>query len=219
MISCLSNDYIIQPLILLEELEIPYVINRIDLGKGEQHSTQYKAINPNSKIPAIVDTAPKEGSKPFALWESGAILTYLAEKYAADCGKSSLLPRSSALHYATYQWLYFQVGGAGPMFGQYSHFVNHAKEKVPYGIERYTAESNRLLQVIETQLKREKFIAGPDYTVADIALYPWVKTVIEEFAPKDDALHCSETELPHITAWLKSISSRPAVKRAYDSMK
>lgn len=211
-------------MILLEELEVPYVIHRIDLGKGDQHSNDFKKINPNSKIPAIVDSSPLDESGPFSLWESGAILTYLAEKYR-DTGRhqssgSQLLPKSGALHYATIQWLYFQVGGAGPMFGQYSHFVNHAAEKVPYAIQRYTQESNRILNVIEAQLKREKFIAGPEYTIADIALFPWVKTLIHEFAPKDpNLLQCSNGHLPYINSWLQSIASRPAVQAAYEKMK
>jgi GST-like protein len=183
--------------IVLEELGLPYRVHPIDIGKGDQFKPEYVAINPNSKIPAIVDSEGPDRA-PIRMMESGAILIYLADK----TGK--LLPQSGAVRYATLEWLMFQMGGVGPIFGQVHHFLRAAKEPVPYAIERYTKETRRLYGVLNAHLAREQYLAG-DYSIADIATYPWVarhewhKTDLNEF--------------PHVKRWFDAISSRPAVQR------
>jgi GST-like protein len=183
--------------IVLEELGLPYRVHPIDIGKGDQFKPEYVAINPNSKIPAIVDSEGPDRA-PIRMMESGAILIYLADK----TGK--LLPQSGAVRYATLEWLMFQMGGVGPIFGQVHHFLRAAKEPVPYAIERYTKETRRLYGVLNAHLAREQYLAG-DYSIADIATCPWVarhewhKTDLNEF--------------PHVKRWFDAISSRPAVQR------
>jgi GST-like protein len=183
--------------IVLEELGLPYRVHPIDISKGDQFKPEYVAINPNSKIPAIVDSEGPDRA-PIRMMESGAILIYLADK----TGK--LLPQSGAVRYATLEWLMFQMGGVGPIFGQVHHFLRAAKEPVPYAIERYTKETRRLYGVLNAHLAREQYLAG-DYSIADIATYPWVarhewhKTDLNEF--------------PHVKRWFDAISSRPAVQR------
>jgi GST-like protein len=183
--------------IMLEELGMPYNVHAINIGKGDQFTADYVAINPNSKIPAIVDTEGPEG-KPMSIMESGAILIYLAEK----TGK--LLPRSVRARSAVLQWLMFQMGGVGPMFGQVHHFLRAAKEPVPYAIERYTNETRRLYGVLNERLRDQEYLAE-DYSIADIATYPWTaryewhKTRLEDF--------------PHVKRWFDAISTRPAVQR------
>lgn len=184
--------------IMLEELGLAYDTHAINIGKNEQFTPEFIAINPNSKIPAIVDTDGPEG-KPISLMESGAILIYLAEK----TGK--LLPSSPGARYAALQWLMFQMGGVGPMFGQVHHFLRAAKEPVPYAIERYTRETQRLYGVLDARLKDHEYLAGEEYSIADIATYPWVaryewhKTQLEDF--------------PNVKRWFDAISARPAVQR------
>ena len=181
--------------IMLEECALPYAVHPINIGKDDQFKPEYIAINPNSKIPAIVDREGPEG-KPYALFESGAILLYLAEK----TGK--LLPKATAPRYQAVQWLMFQMGGVGPIFGQVHHFLRAAKEQVPYAIERYTKETQRLYGVLNAQLGRSEYLAG-DYSVADIATYPWVaryewhRTDLSAFA--------------HVKRWFDAIGKRPAV--------
>jgi GSH-dependent disulfide-bond oxidoreductase len=183
--------------IMLEELGLPYRVHPIDIGKGAQFKPEYIAINPNSKIPAIVDDAGPDGS-PLRMMESGAILIYLADK----TGK--LLAASGRERYAALEWLMFQMGGVGPMFGQVHHFLRAAKEPVPYAIERYTKETQRLYGVLNAQLERSEYLAGA-YTIADIATYPWVarhewhKTDLNDF--------------PNVKRWFDAISARPAVQR------
>lgn len=183
--------------ILLEELGLPYRVHPIDIGKGDQFKPEYVAINPNSKIPAIVDP-DGPGGVPIRMMESGAILIYLADK----TGK--FLPLSGAARYAVLEWLMFQMGGVGPMFGQVHHFLRAAKEPVPYAIERYTRETKRLYGVLNVHLERHEHLAG-DYSIADIATYPWVarhewhKTDLNDF--------------PHVKRWFDAISARPAVQR------
>ena len=183
--------------IMLEELGLPYRVHPIDISKGNQFKPEYVAINPNSKIPAIADSEGPDRA-PIRMMESGAILIYLADK----TGK--LLPQSGAARYATLEWLMFQMGGVGPIFGQVHHFLRAAKEPVPYAIERYTKETRRLYGVLNAHLAREQYLAG-DYSIADIATYPWVarhewhKTDLNEF--------------PHVKRWFDAISSRPAVQR------
>jgi GST-like protein len=183
--------------VMLEELGVPYNVHAINIGKGDQFTADYVAINPNSKIPAIVDTDGPDG-KPISVMESGAILIYLADK------GGKLLPTSARARSAVLQWLMFQMGGVGPMFGQVHHFLRAAKEPVPYAIERYTTETRRLYGVLDGRLKDREYLAD-DYSIADIATYPWIaryewhKTRLEDF--------------PHVKRWFDAISLRPAVQR------
>jgi len=183
--------------IMLEELALPYRVHPVNIGKGDQFKPEYVAINPNSKIPAIVDSEGPDG-KPIRMMESGAILIYLAGK----TGK--LLPRSARGRYVALEWLMFQMGGTGPIFGQVHHFLRAAKEPVPYAIERYMKETRRLYGVLNERLKGHECLAD-EYSIADIANYPWVarhewhKTDLNEF--------------PHVKRWFDAISARPAVQR------
>jgi len=183
--------------IMLEECGLPYRVHPIDIGKGDQFTPAFVAINPNSKIPAIVDPDGPEG-KPFTLFESGAILVYLAGK----TGK--FLPASVSGKYIALQWLMFQMGGIGPIFGQVHHFLRAAKEKVPYAIERYTKENRRLYGVLDARLGEVPFLAE-EYSIADIATYPWV--LRHEWQQVDLA------EYPNVKRWFDTISARPAVQR------
>ncbi len=183
--------------IMLEELALPYRVHPVNIGQGEQFKPEYVKINPNSKIPSIVDPEGPDGG-PITMMESGAILIYLAGK----TGK--LLPASVRDRYVALQWLMFQMGGVGPIFGQVHHFLRSAKEQVPYAIERYTKETRRLYGVLNERLKDREFLAD-SYSVADIATYPWVaryewhKTDLNDFA--------------HVKRWFDAISARPAVQR------
>ena len=183
--------------IMLEELELPYRVHPINIGKGEQFAPEYVAINPNSKIPSLVDPDGPGGSQA-VMMESGAILIYLADK----TGK--LLAKSGQGRYVALQWLMFQMGGVGPIFGQVHHFLRAAKEPVPYAIERYTKETQRLYGVLNARLQDREYLAG-EYSIADIATYPWVaryewhKTNLADF--------------PHVKRWFDAISARPAVQR------
>jgi len=187
--------------IMLEELGVPYNLHPINIGKDEQFAPDYVKINPNSKIPAIIDQ-DGPGGKPFTLFESGAILMYLAEKY----GK--FMPTETAARYTTIQWLMFQMGGIGPMFGQAHHFRRAAKEKIPYGIERYTTETRRLWGVLDKRLAEVPYVAGADYTIADIAIFPWCA----RYEWQGVALE----EFPNAHRWYKSIDARPAVQRGME---
>ena len=184
--------------VMLEECGLEYSVHKIDIGKNEQFAPAFIAINPNSKIPAIVDSDGPDG-KPITLFESGAILIYLAEK----TGK--LLPRDARDRYTSLQWLMFQMGGVGPMFGQAHHFLRAAPEKVPYGIARYSNETKRLYGVMNRRLAEAPFLAGAEYTIADIATYPWVAR---------HEWHLVElTEFPSVKRWYDGIGARSAVKR------
>jgi GST-like protein len=183
--------------IMLEECGLPYRVHPIDIGKGDQFKAEFVAINPNSKIPAIVDPDGPEG-KPFPLFESGAILVYLAGK----TGK--FLPASVSGKYIALQWLMFQMGGIGPIFGQVHHFLRSAKEKVPYAIERYTTENRRLYGVLDKRLGEAPFLAV-EYSIADIATFPWV--LRHEWQQVDLA------EFPNVKRWFDTIHARPAVQR------
>jgi GST-like protein len=184
--------------IMLEECGLPYRVHAIDIGKGEQFTPEFVAINPNSKIPAIVDPQGPDG-KPMSLFESGAILVYLAGK------TGRFLPLSARGKYEALQWLMFQMGGVGPMFGQAHHFLRAAKEPVPYGIERYTKETRRLYAVMDRHLAGAPFLAAGEYTIADIATYPWVAR--HEWHKVDLA------EFPSVRRWFDTIGRRPAVAR------
>lgn len=187
-----------KPAILLEELELPYTLHKIDIGKGDQFLPGFKAINPNSKIPAIRDR-----DNDLAIFESGAILIYLAEK----AGK--LLPADVAGRAKVMEWLMFQMASVGPMFGQLGHFRNAAPEEIPYGVERYQRETLRLLDVLDGQLEHHPYIAG-DYSIADIATFPWVA------AAKTPYLGISLAAFPNVDRWMETMQQRPAVQVGMD---
>ena len=182
--------------IMLEEVELPYKVHPIDITKGDQLKPEYLAINPNNKIPAIIDSDGPDG-KPLRLFESGAILMYLAEK----TGK--FLPQEMANRYEVLQWLMFQMGGVGPMFGQANYFYR-LEERVPFAIERYYKEALRLYKVLEQTLGQRDYLAG-EYSIADIATYPWVA--------RHDGHNVKLEEFPNVKRWFEVISQRPAVKR------
>lgn len=184
--------------IALEELELPYEIKPIDIMKGEQFASDFLAINPNNKVPAIVDR-DGPGGHPYTLFESGAILLYLAEK----TGK--LIPTDTANRFQVIQWLMLQMSSIGPMGGQALHFRQFATQKIPYAIDRYTNEISRLFRVIEARLGQTPFVAGNEYTIADIALFPWVR-MEQRLGQRFDAL-------PNIHRWYQTISERPAVQK------
>lgn len=190
--------------ILLEELGLPYRLHLVDIQKNEQMQPAFLAINPNNKIPAIVDP-DGPGGVAMSLWESGAILIYLAEKTA-----SPLLPASGARRYQVLQWLMFQMAGVGPMFGQAGHFTIYAQEKVPYGIQRYSNEARRLLGVMEKTLANRPYIAGDDYSIADIAIFPWTNSALR--IPTIGSFDA----WPAVAAWRERIAARPAVQRGLD---
>ena len=183
--------------IMLEEIELPYEVHPVNLRKREQFTPEYLSINPNNKIPAIIDRDGPDG-KPFTLFESGAILMYLAEK------TEKLMPQEIRARYGVIQWLMFQMGGIGPMFGQAHHFLDPKREKVPYAMERYRNETLRLYGVLEKRLGEEKFLGG-EYSIADIATFPWVA--------RYEAHQVKLEDFSNVKRWLDEISSRPAVQR------
>jgi GST-like protein len=185
--------------IYLEETGLPYTIKPINIGKGDQFDPEFLAISPNNRIPAIVDHAPSDGGAPVSLFESGAILQYLAEK------TGRFLPQELRARWECLQWLYWQMAGLGPFAGQNHHFRHYAPEPVPYAIDRYVRETGRLYAVLNKRLADRKFIAG-DYSIADMACYPWVQPVRQA---QDIA------DFPHLARWLAEIKARPAVERAY----
>ena len=185
----------------LEESGLPYAIKPVNIGKGDQFEPAFLAISPNNRMPAIVDTEPADGQGPLSVFESGAILEYLAGK----AGK--FLPTDIRARYAVLEWLYWQVGGLGPMLGQNHHFNRYAPEKIPYAIDRYVNETRRLYGVLNKRLDGRSYIAGNDYTIADMAAYPWI--VSHEAQGMDLA------DFPHLKAWFDTIAARPATQRAY----
>jgi GSH-dependent disulfide-bond oxidoreductase len=188
--------------IALEELSLPYEVHRVDIMKGEQFTKEFLAINPNNKIPAIVDDQGLDGN-PLVLFESGAILLYLANK----TGK--LMPPDGNDFYRTLQWIMFQMGGVGPMFGQMHHFKRYAKEQT-YSLDRYRTEVHRLYKVLDGQLENRGFVAGNDYSMADIAIYPWIARF---------ELHDLEwSTVPNISRWYDNVGARPAVKRGMEAL-
>jgi GST-like protein len=186
--------------IFLEEAALPYTILPVDIGKGEQFREEFLQIAPNNRIPAIVDHRPADGGEPIALFESGAILQYLAEK----CGR--FLPNDVRGRFEVMQWLFWQVAGLGPMAGQTHHFRLYAPEKIPYAIERYVKETERLYGVLDRRLADRAFIAG-DYSIADMACYPWIVPYDRQGQTLD--------AFPHLRRWFEAIRGRPAVQRAY----
>ncbi len=188
--------------IMLEEVGLPYDLHPVDISKGQQFAPEFLAINPNNKIPAIVDREGPGGG-PLNVFESGAILLYLAEK------TGRLLPKDPRRRSEAVQWLMFQMGGVGPMFGQYSHFAVYAKEKIPYAIQRYLDESLRLLRVLDKRLSVVEYLAA-EYSVADIVNYTWVSAMFPRFT---DAARDEVEGLSHVKRWLSLVGERPAVKR------
>jgi GST-like protein len=186
--------------IFLEESETPYRITPINISKGEQFGDAFLKIAPNNRIPAITDTAPVDGGAPISIFESGAILEYLAEK------TQKFLPSDVRGKYEALQWLYWQMGGLGPMAGQNHHFVQYAPEKIPYAMERYIKETSRLYGVLNKRLADREFIAGA-YSIADMAAYPWIVPYERQKQTLDD--------FPHLKRWFLAIQARPAVQRAY----
>lgn len=182
--------------IMLEELGVPYNIIPVNIGTGEQFKQDFLKISPNNRMPAIVDPEPLGGGAPLAIFESGAILEYLAEKY----GK--FMPKDTRGKYDVLQWLYWQMANLGPNSGQANHFRNYAAEKIAYGIDRYTNEVNRLYGVMNIQLADHQFLAG-DYSIADMASWPWV--ILYERMGQD------LNEFPHLKRWVGTMGARPAV--------
>jgi len=187
--------------IALEELGLPYTVVPVNIGAGEQFGDAFLAITPNHRIPAIVDPEGPGGQR-ITLFESGAILLYLAEK------AGRLVPADPAGRYACLQWLMFQMGGIGPMFGQYGHFHAYAPEKVPYAMDRYAKEVQRLHRVLEKRLSQAPFLAGDDYSIADIATFPWVRL------PERRGIDLAQ--FPALRRWHDAVAARPAVQRGVE---
>ena len=189
--------------IFLEETGLPYALKAVNINTGEQFAPAFLAVSPNNRIPAIVDHEPADGGAPLPLFESGAILEYLAEK------AGRFLPRDFRGRWDCLQWLYWQVGGLGPMAGQNHHFGLYASEKIPYAIDRYVNETSRLYAVLNRRLIDRAFVAG-DYSIADIACYPWIR-------PERQRQNIDD--FPHLKRWKAEIAARPAVARAYEIAK
>jgi GSH-dependent disulfide-bond oxidoreductase len=187
--------------IFLEEAELPYSLIPIDITAGEQFDEEFLRISPNNKIPTIVDPEGPEG-EPIPVFESGAILIYLAEK------TGRFLPESVRGRYETLQWLMFQVGSVGPMLGQAHHFRVYAPEEIPYAIDRYTGEAARLYGVMDRHLSEVEHFAGGEYSIADMAIYPWLASHEQQGQRMED--------FPNLGRWFESVGTRPAVRRAME---
>ncbi|MFY9509789.1 MAG: glutathione binding-like protein [Rubrivivax sp.] len=187
--------------VMLEECGLPYRAHAVDIGAGDQFKPEFLKISPNNKIPAIVDP-DGPGGQPITLFESGAILLYLAAK------TGRFLPQDITQRYKVLEWLMFQMGGVGPMLGQAHHFRIYAPEKIPYAVDRYTNEARRLYGVMNRQIAQHRYIAGDDYTIADIAIFPWLRSW------KNQGIDW--TEFPHLKGWFDEIAARPAVLRGVE---
>ena len=187
--------------IMLEECGLAYKAIPVDIGAGEQFRPEFLAISPNNKIPAIVDPDGPDG-EPITLFESGAILLYLAAK------TGRFLPQDLRGKYRTMEWLMFQMGSVGPMLGQAHHFRLYAPEKLPYAVDRYSNEARRLYQVIDRRLEKSRFIAGDEYTIADIAIFPWLRNW------KNQGIELAD--YPRLKPWFEGIAARPAVERGVE---
>jgi GSH-dependent disulfide-bond oxidoreductase len=187
--------------VMLEECALAYKAIPVDIGQGDQFRSDFLAISPNNKIPAIVDPDGPDG-QPISLFESGAILLYLAAK------TGRFLPESTRAKYEVLQWLMFQMGGVGPMLGQAHHFRIYAPQKIPYAVERYTNEAKRLYGVMNKRLAKSKYLGGPEYSIADIAVFPWLRSWKNQGIDWDDH--------PHLKGWFDEIAARPAVKRGVE---
>ncbi len=190
--------------IFLEESGLRYKVNPINIGKGDQFKPEFLKISPNNRIPAIVDNEPVDGGGPLSIFESGAILEYLADK------TSKFLPRDVRGRAEVMQWLFWQMGGLGPMLGQNHHFRGYSAEKIPYAIERYTKETERLYGVLDERLEDREFVAG-EYSIADMACYPWI--VLHERQGQN------LNDFSNLKRWFDTIQRRPAVQRAYELAK
>jgi GSH-dependent disulfide-bond oxidoreductase len=186
----------------LEETGLEYKLHPINIGKGEQFAPEFLRVSPNNRIPAMVDNAPQGGRAPISVFESGAILLYLAEK------TGRFIPTDLRGRVEVLQWLFWQMGGLGPMAGQNHHFGTYAPEKIPYAIERYQKETNRLYGVLNKRLADRAFMAGDDYTIADMASYPWIVPYERQGQKLED--------FPHLQRWFEAIKARPATVRAYE---
>jgi GST-like protein len=185
----------------LEETAMPYRLVPVNIGKGDQFKPDFLAISPNNRMPAIVDHTPLAGGTPISVFESGAILLYLAEK------SELFMPLDIRGRTEVTEWLFWQVGGLGPMAGQNHHFSRYAPEKIPYAIERYVKETNRLYGVLNRRLAEREFVAGA-YSIADMAAYPWVVP--------HEAQGQNLADFPHVKRWFEAIKARPATVRAYE---
>ncbi|VVM98207.1 Disulfide-bond oxidoreductase YfcG [Pseudomonas fluorescens] len=188
--------------IFLEEAGLPYNVHPINISKNDQFKPEFLKISPNNKIPAIVDHQPVDGGEPLALFESGAILLYLAEK------TGQFLPNDLRGRQQALQWLFWQMGGLGPMAGQNHHFSQFAPEKIPYAIKRYIDETARLYGVLDKQLAGNKFVAGGEYSIADMAIYPWIVSHKWQSQKLED--------FPNVLRWFNHIQNRPATVKAYE---
>ena len=184
--------------IMLEETGLPYRVHPVNIGEGDQFKSEFLKISPNNKMPAMIDSDGPDG-KPMSMFESGAMLLYLASK----TGK--FLPEDQRERWSTLQWLMFQMGGVGPMLGQAHHFLGYAPEKIPYAMQRYAKEANRLYGVMDRRLTESKFIACGEYTIADMAIMPWLRYPERQGVNMDD--------YPHLKQWFAGIAARPAVQR------
>jgi GST-like protein len=187
--------------IALEEMELPYRVVFVNIGRGEQFAPDFLRISPNNRIPAIVDTDPPGGGEPLSLFESGAILLYLGEK------TGRFLPKERNRRLAVIEWLMWQMGGLGPMLGQNHHFRIYAAEKLPYAIQRYTDEANRLYGVLDEQLGGREYICG-DYSIADMACWPWIVPHERQGQNLED--------FPNVRRWYETMKGRPGVRRGFD---
>lgn len=187
--------------IMLEECGLPYRAIPVDIGAGDQFEPGFLAISPNNKIPALVDPDGPDGH-PISLFESGAILLYLAAK------TGRFLPESTRAKYEVLQWLMFQMASVGPMLGQAHHFRVYAPEKIPYAVDRYTNEARRLYGVMNRRLAQSRYLGGPDYSIADIAVFPWLRSWKNQGITWDD--------YPHLKGWFDEIAKRPAVQRGVE---
>ena len=193
--------------IALEELGLKYKIIPINIGAGDQFKPEFLAITPNHRIPAIVDS-DGPGGKPFTLFESAAIMIYLSEKTG---GK--LIPKDPVGRFKCIEWMMFQMGGVGPMFGQWNHFGAYAKEKIPYAIERYTNEAARLTRVLNKRLEEAPYLAGDEYSMADIITFPWLRTATQQSSRFDERGYLDLGDYPGVKRWNDEIEARPAVQR------
>ena len=187
--------------LFLEETGLPYAIHPINIGKGDQFQSEFLKISPNNRIPAIVDQTPAGGGAPVPVFESGAILLYLAEK------TGRFIPADVRGRVEVLQWLFWQMGGLGPMAGQNHHFSGYAPEPIPYAIERYVKETNRLYGVLDRRLADRPFVAGSEYSIADMACYPWIVPHERQGQKLED--------FPNLQRWFEAIAARPATVRAY----
>jgi GSH-dependent disulfide-bond oxidoreductase len=188
--------------VALEEMALPHRVVPVNIGKGDQFKPEFVAISPNNRIPALVDHDPKGGGAPLSIFESGAILLYLAEK------TGQFIPADLRGRVEVLQWLFWQMAGLGPMAGQNGHFAVYAPEKIPYAIERYTKETNRLYGVLNKRLADREYIAGA-YSIADMACYPWIRP--------HQAHGQNLEDFRHLKRWFEAVAARPAVMKAYES--